>query len=77
MTAQRDALQLLHASRTEDEAALTSVIAHCDKDAVIRALLDHFYGIDDAYFGATTGGEDVLDRYLEFAGSTSPVTIPS
>jgi len=77
MIVQDDALRLLAARRTgDDEAVVEMVIANCDKDAVIRALLDHFYGIDDAYFGATQA-EGILDSYFEFADLVSRATSPS
>lgn len=66
MTEHLDALALLNAERYDDEAVTRAVLEDCDQQAVILALVEHFFALDDTYFRATST-ETLLDDYLHQA----------
>lgn len=68
MTEQLDALALLNAERYGDRTVTRVVLEDCNQQAVILALVQHFFALDDTYFQATSP-EPVLDDYLHRAAA--------
>lgn len=66
MSGYLDALALLNAERYGDRTVTQAVLADCDQEAVIVALVEHFFALDDAYF-RNGSVETLLDEYLHGA----------